>query len=79
MSFHSTARHVELPGNFRVVTALQQQLGDLLFPKAQLDGLFLHVYLPGDDIITRAVKGSFAQIPCWKRTSPTSHERNYEM
>jgi len=63
VGFHGTAGHVQLFGNFRVVTALEQQLGDLLFPWAQLDKLFLHIYPPGDEIITRAVKESFAQIP----------------
>jgi hypothetical protein len=35
--------HLELRGNFSIVTALQQQLGDLLFPRAQPNRLFLHV------------------------------------
>jgi len=47
VSLHGTARHVELLGDLAVVAALQQQIGDLLFPKAQLDGLFLHATPPG--------------------------------
>jgi len=35
--------HFELRSNFRIVTALQQQLGNLLLPRAQANGLFLHV------------------------------------
>jgi hypothetical protein len=76
MGFHGTPGHVELFGNFRIVTALEQQLGDLLFPRAQLDKLFRHIHSPGDEIITHAVKGSFAQIPCWKRPSPPNPEKN---
>ena len=57
MGFHGTAGHVELFGNLRVVTALEQQFGNLPFPWAQLDELFRHVYSPGNEIITRAVKG----------------------
>jgi hypothetical protein len=75
VSLHGTACHVELHGNFAVVAALQQQIGNLLFPKAQLDGLFLHANPPGDKIITHTVKGSFAQIPCCKRPSPPNHEK----
>jgi hypothetical protein len=35
--------HFELRGNFGIVTALQQQLGNLLLPWAQANRLFLHV------------------------------------
>jgi hypothetical protein len=34
MRFHSSARHFELAGDFRIVTALQKQLDDLLFSRA---------------------------------------------
>jgi hypothetical protein len=35
--------HFQLRRNFPIVTALQQQLGNLLFPWAQTNRLFLHV------------------------------------
>jgi hypothetical protein len=35
--------HLELRSNFRIVTALQQQFRNLLFPGAQANRLFLHV------------------------------------
>jgi hypothetical protein len=35
--------HFQLRGNFLIITALQQQLGNLLFPWAQTNRLFLHV------------------------------------
>lgn len=34
MSFHRAAGHLELAGNLGVVTALQQQLNDLLFARS---------------------------------------------
>jgi hypothetical protein len=34
MSFHGSARHFELAGNFSVVTALQKQLDNLLFTRS---------------------------------------------
>jgi hypothetical protein len=65
--------HFEFRSDFPVVTALQQQFSDLLFPRAQADRLFLHVnfFLRGE-IITDAAQGSFPQIPCCKRPSPSS-------
>jgi hypothetical protein len=39
--------HLELRSDFRVVTALQQQLGNLLLPWAQANRLFLHVTSSG--------------------------------
>jgi hypothetical protein len=34
--------HMELGSNFRIITALQQQFGNLLLPWAQANRLFLH-------------------------------------
>jgi hypothetical protein len=34
MSLHGSARHFELAGNFRIVTALQKQIDDLLFSRS---------------------------------------------
>jgi hypothetical protein len=42
MRFHRTAGHFELLGNFCVVAALKQQLGDLLLARAQANRPFLH-------------------------------------
>jgi hypothetical protein len=43
MRFDRASGHFELRGNFAIITALQQQLGYLLFPWAQTNGIFLHV------------------------------------
>jgi hypothetical protein len=42
MSFHGSARHFELAGNFGVVTALQKQFDDLLFARSKPNGLLDH-------------------------------------
>jgi len=34
MSFHGSARHLELAGNLGIVTALQKQFDDLLFARS---------------------------------------------
>jgi hypothetical protein len=34
MSLHSSARHLELAGNFGIVAALQKQFDDLLFARS---------------------------------------------
>jgi hypothetical protein len=34
MSFHSSARHIELGGNLGVIAALQKQLDDLLLTRS---------------------------------------------
>jgi hypothetical protein len=34
MSFHGSARHLELAGDFGVITPLQKQLDDLLFARS---------------------------------------------
>ena len=46
MRFDRTAGHFELLGNLRVVTALQQQLGNLLLPRPQANRPFLHAPPP---------------------------------
>jgi hypothetical protein len=43
MRFDGAPGHFELRSDFTIVTALQQQLGYLLFPRTQTDGFFLHV------------------------------------
>jgi hypothetical protein len=45
MGLDRTPGHFQLFGNFRIVTALQQQIGDLLLPWAQPDGLVCHAVL----------------------------------
>ncbi len=44
MSLHGPASHLELFGNFGVVTALQKQFDDFLFARSQADGLLVHHY-----------------------------------
>jgi hypothetical protein len=42
MSFHGAPGHFELAGNFRVVTALQQQLDNLLFAWTEPNDRLFH-------------------------------------
>jgi hypothetical protein len=49
MSFYGSSRHLQLTGNFGVVTALQEQFNDLLFARPQPNGLFLHRFPPEID------------------------------
>jgi hypothetical protein len=44
MGLHGSARHLELAGDFGVVTALQKQFDDLLFARPQPNGLLRHHY-----------------------------------
>jgi hypothetical protein len=46
MRFYGSARHFQLPRNFGVIAALQEQLYDLLFAWTQPNGLFLHPFPP---------------------------------
>jgi len=45
MRLHSTASHLELACDLVIVAALQQQLGNLLLPRAQADRAFLHAII----------------------------------
>jgi hypothetical protein len=65
--FDGASGHIELRGNFAIVTALQQQIGNLLLPRAQADRLFLHFGSFPPELVTRAAKGSFLQIPYCER------------
>ena len=47
MSLHGPARHLELAGDFGIVTALQKQFDDLLFARSKPKGLLVH-YSPSD-------------------------------
>jgi hypothetical protein len=40
--FHSSWRHFELLGDFTIVTALQQQIDDLLIARPNSNSQFLH-------------------------------------
>jgi hypothetical protein len=42
MSLYGSARHVELAGDFGIITALQKQFDDLLFARPQPNGLLHH-------------------------------------
>jgi hypothetical protein len=44
MGLHSSAGHLELAGDFGIVTALQKQFHDLLFARSQPNGLLRHHY-----------------------------------
>jgi hypothetical protein len=44
MRLHGSARHLELTGDFGIVTALQKQFDDLLFARSQPNGLLAHHY-----------------------------------
>jgi hypothetical protein len=46
MGLNRTPSHLELLGNFRIVTPLQQQIGDLLFPWTQANWLVFHPESP---------------------------------
>ncbi len=42
MSLYRSARHLELAGDFGIVTALQKQFDDLLLARSQPNGLLVH-------------------------------------
>jgi hypothetical protein len=44
MCFYRSARHVQLTRDFGVVAPLQKQLDDLLFARAEPNGLFPHQF-----------------------------------
>jgi hypothetical protein len=44
VSLHRSARHFELTGNLGIVTALQEQLDNLLLPRPKPNGLLRHLY-----------------------------------
>jgi len=44
MCLHGSARHLQLTGDFGIVTALQKQLDDLLLARSQPNGLLVHHY-----------------------------------
>jgi hypothetical protein len=46
MSLHGAPCHIELAGNFGIVTPLQQQIDNLLFARPQPNSLFLHSHFP---------------------------------
>jgi len=46
MGLHRATRHLELAGNLRVVTPLQEEFDNLLFPRTQPNGLLLHQTSP---------------------------------
>jgi hypothetical protein len=49
MSLHGSARHLELAGDFRIVTALQKQFDDLLFARPKPNVLLVHYSPSGLD------------------------------
>lgn len=48
MCLHRPAGHLELPGNFSVVTPLKQQLNNLLFSGSQLLPTLFHLLTPAN-------------------------------
>jgi hypothetical protein len=63
MSFHRSPRHLQLAGNFSVVTTLQKQLDDLLFTWAQPNRLFLHRFPPFLNRLRNLMPGCSLQNP----------------
>ena len=47
MRLDGASCHVELFGNFRIVTAFEQQIGDLLLSRTQVYGFDFHDLAPG--------------------------------
>jgi len=45
---HRAPGHLELSGNLRIVATLEQQLGNLLFPRTQPNRAFVHSGFPLD-------------------------------
>jgi hypothetical protein len=43
---HGAPGHFQLSGNFRIVATLQQQFGNLLFPRTQPNRAFVHFGFP---------------------------------
>jgi hypothetical protein len=50
MSLHGSPCHFQLGGDLGVITALQEQLNNLLLPWTEPNGLLLHSNLPLLDI-----------------------------
>jgi hypothetical protein len=46
MSFYGSPCHLELGSDFGVVTTLQKQFNNLLFPRTEPNGMFLHLIPP---------------------------------
>jgi hypothetical protein len=61
--FDRAPGHIELRGDFRIVTPLQQQIGNLLLSRAQTNRLFLHFGSFPPELVTRAAKGSVLTNP----------------
>jgi hypothetical protein len=77
--FDRASGHIELRSNFGIVTALQQQIGNLLFPRAQANRLFLHFGSFPPELVTHAAQGRFPQIPCRKRPSRFQPQRRHKI
>jgi hypothetical protein len=50
MGFDGSARHIELAGDFGIVTALQKQFDDLPLTRSQPNGLLVHYSPSGLDL-----------------------------
>jgi len=46
MSFYGPSRHLQLAGDFRIITTLQKQFDNLLFARAKPNSLFVHRFPP---------------------------------
>ena len=60
MSFDGSAGHLQLFGNFGVVTTLQEQFYDLLFARTQANWLFLHL-IPPFLVVPGIIRGGTAE------------------
>ncbi len=54
MCLHGSSCHLELTGDFSVVTALKQQVDDLLFARPQTNHFLLHTF-PHHDFAARTL------------------------
>jgi hypothetical protein len=59
---HCSPGHLKLPGDLGVVTALEQQFGNLLFPGTQSDRSFFHCSSPGSMNVRRRSVQDYANI-----------------
>ncbi len=63
MRFDRASGHIELHSDLSVVTALQQQIGNLLLPRAQANRLFLHLGSFPPEVSNPCCKGKFCPNP----------------
>jgi hypothetical protein len=63
MGLHGASGHVQLFGNFRIVAAFEQQIGDLLLAWTQVNGLDFHDQSSWFENRLEAVELERAKVP----------------